>query len=131
MVLPKPYFEILLVILLVLILNLHDSIFTAFFYIGLPYFVEPDITEDADHVFPLLKPPRAAAISHSWLSCYVNYYASSSVGFKDFEAEDEIWRLMSCQRIFHRSCLDRWMGYNQKTCPLCRLSFTLLICKIL
>ncbi|TYG92365.1 hypothetical protein ES288_A11G024400v1 [Gossypium darwinii] len=114
MVLPKPYFEILLVILLVLILNLHDSIFTAFFYIGLPYFVEPDITEDADHVFQLVDPQN-----------------SSSVGFKDFEAEDEIWRLMSCQRIFHRSCLDRWMGYNQKTCPLCRLSFTLLICKIL
>ncbi|KAB2001838.1 hypothetical protein ERO13_D11G022432v2 [Gossypium hirsutum] len=114
MVLPKPYFEILPVILLVLILNLHDSIFTTFFYLGLPYFIESDITEDADHFSNLVDPPN-----------------SSAVGFKGFEAEDEIWRLMNCRHIFHRSCLDRWMGYNQKPCPLCRLSFIPLICKIL
>ncbi|KAL5747531.1 hypothetical protein ACOSQ2_024828 [Xanthoceras sorbifolium] len=38
----------------------------------------------------------------------------------EFEEQDEIRRLTNCRHIFHRSCLDRWMGYDQKTCPLCR-----------
>ncbi|KAJ1416125.1 Zinc finger, RING-type [Sesbania bispinosa] len=41
----------------------------------------------------------------------------------DFEAEDEIRRLTNCRHIFHRGCLDRWMGYDRRTCPLCRTPF--------
>ncbi|KAK0587782.1 hypothetical protein LWI29_028928 [Acer saccharum] len=41
----------------------------------------------------------------------------------EFEEQDEIRRLTNCRHIFHRSCLDRWMGYDQKTCPLCRTPF--------
>ncbi|EXB37315.1 RING-H2 zinc finger protein RHA1a [Morus notabilis] len=45
---------------------------------------------------------------------------SCAVCLYEFESEDEIRRLTNCCHIFHRSCLDRWMGYDQKTCPLCR-----------
>ncbi|KAI4315447.1 hypothetical protein L6164_028255 [Bauhinia variegata] len=38
----------------------------------------------------------------------------------EFQAHDEIRRLTNCPHIFHRSCLDRWMGYDHRTCPLCR-----------
>ncbi|XP_057810559.1 brassinosteroid-responsive RING protein 1-like [Salvia miltiorrhiza] len=41
----------------------------------------------------------------------------------EFHGEDEIRRLANCRHIFHRSCLDRWMDHDQKTCPLCRTQF--------
>ncbi|GMN31991.1 hypothetical protein TIFTF001_003490 [Ficus carica] len=49
---------------------------------------------------------------------------SCAVCLYEFESEDEIRRLTNCCHIFHRACLDRWiMGYDQKTCPLCRTPF--------
>ncbi|KAH6761049.1 brassinosteroid-responsive RING-H2 [Perilla frutescens var. hirtella] len=41
----------------------------------------------------------------------------------EFGGEDEIRRLTNCRHIFHRSCVDRWMDHDQKTCPLCRTQF--------
>ncbi|XP_051119459.1 brassinosteroid-responsive RING protein 1-like [Andrographis paniculata] len=41
----------------------------------------------------------------------------------EFVGDDEIRRLTNCRHIFHRSCLDRWMDHDQKTCPLCRTQF--------
>ncbi|CAA2977445.1 E3 ubiquitin- ligase RHA2B-like [Olea europaea subsp. europaea] len=32
---------------------------------------------------------------------------------------DEI-RELGCNHLFHRVCLDRWLGYGHMTCPLCR-----------
>ncbi|KAK4720437.1 hypothetical protein R3W88_010670 [Solanum pinnatisectum] len=29
-------------------------------------------------------------------------------------------RELKCEHLFHKVCLDRWMGYGRKTCPLCR-----------
>ncbi|GAB2296805.1 Homeobox protein B-H1 [Dionaea muscipula] len=48
---------------------------------------------------------------------------SCAVCLCDFEGEEEIRRLTNCRHIFHRSCLDRWMDHDQKTCPLCRTRF--------
>ncbi|KAG4972918.1 hypothetical protein AAZX31_11G022200 [Glycine max] len=48
---------------------------------------------------------------------------SCAVCLYEFEGEDEIRRLTNCRHIFHRGCLDRWMGYDQRTCPLCRTPF--------
>ncbi|XP_030530330.1 brassinosteroid-responsive RING protein 1 [Rhodamnia argentea] len=45
---------------------------------------------------------------------------SCAVCLYDFDGADEIRRLANCSHVFHRSCLDRWMGYDQMTCPLCR-----------
>ncbi|KAH6798649.1 hypothetical protein C2S51_035133 [Perilla frutescens var. frutescens] len=33
---------------------------------------------------------------------------------------DEI-RELRCDHVFHRVCLDRWLGYGHVTCPLCRI----------
>ncbi|KAK7306999.1 hypothetical protein VNO77_39675 [Canavalia gladiata] len=33
--------------------------------------------------------------------------------------EDEI-RVLRCHHVFHRACLDRWVGFKNATCPLCR-----------
>ncbi|KAG6399341.1 hypothetical protein SASPL_140817 [Salvia splendens] len=48
---------------------------------------------------------------------------SCAVCLYEFDGEDEIRRLVNCRHIFHRSCLDRWMDHDQKTCPLCRTQF--------
>ncbi|WMV22732.1 hypothetical protein MTR67_016117 [Solanum verrucosum] len=29
-------------------------------------------------------------------------------------------RELKCEHLFHKVCLDRWMGCGRKTCPLCR-----------
>ncbi|KAK2635923.1 hypothetical protein Ddye_030715 [Dipteronia dyeriana] len=36
------------------------------------------------------------------------------------EEEEEI-RELRCDHLFHRACLDRWVGYEHVTCPLCRV----------
>ncbi|CAI9768060.1 unnamed protein product [Fraxinus pennsylvanica] len=32
---------------------------------------------------------------------------------------DEV-RELRCHHLYHRVCLDRWVGYGHRTCPLCR-----------
>lgn len=34
--------------------------------------------------------------------------------------EGEEVRELRCDHLFHKVCLDRWMGCGRKTCPLCR-----------
>ncbi|CAI9101889.1 OLC1v1000043C1 [Oldenlandia corymbosa var. corymbosa] len=48
---------------------------------------------------------------------------SCPVCLYEFEGEEEIRWLNNCKHIFHRSCLDRWMDHDQRTCPLCRTPF--------
>ncbi|CDP08780.1 unnamed protein product [Coffea canephora] len=48
---------------------------------------------------------------------------SCAVCLSEFEGGEEIRWLKNCKHIFHRSCLDRWMDHDQKTCPLCRTPF--------
>ncbi|XP_047967653.1 brassinosteroid-responsive RING protein 1-like [Salvia hispanica] len=48
---------------------------------------------------------------------------SCAVCLYEFGGEDEIRQLANCRHIFHRSCVDRWMDHDQKTCPLCRTQF--------
>ncbi|KAG9143617.1 hypothetical protein Leryth_019203 [Lithospermum erythrorhizon] len=42
-----------------------------------------------------------------------------SVCLSEIEEGDEV-RELSCDHLFHRGCLDRWIGYGNMTCPLCR-----------
>uniref|UniRef100_A0A7N2MSJ7 RING-type domain-containing protein n=1 Tax=Quercus lobata TaxID=97700 RepID=A0A7N2MSJ7_QUELO len=37
----------------------------------------------------------------------------------EIEEGEEI-RQLTCDHLFHRVCLDRWLGYKRLTCPLCR-----------
>ncbi|CAK9141925.1 unnamed protein product [Ilex paraguariensis] len=48
---------------------------------------------------------------------------SCAVCLYEFDSGDEIRLLTNCRHIFHRSCVDRWMDHDQKTCPLCRTPF--------
>jgi len=41
----------------------------------------------------------------------------------EFSKEEEIRCMRNCKHIFHRSCVDRWINDNHKTCPLCRTPF--------
>ncbi|GLT34528.1 hypothetical protein SLA2020_090370 [Shorea laevis] len=36
--------------------------------------------------------------------------------------EGEEIRELRCEHVFHKVCLDRWVGCRQMTCPLCRCS---------
>ncbi|KAE8694619.1 Detected protein of unknown function [Hibiscus syriacus] len=143
---PVAYSELLLPRLLLHTLSLlsyiRKFISTLFLYIGLPDFLEPDIpwrdyaaeTHDGSNTttsFSSYYPPRipvSALLIRELLpvvkfSDLVDPPESCAVCLYDFEGEDEIRRLKNCRHIFHRSCLDRWMGYDQKTCPLCRTCF--------
>ncbi|KAL3731549.1 hypothetical protein ACJRO7_028434 [Eucalyptus globulus] len=35
-------------------------------------------------------------------------------------AGEEVRELKCCDHVFHRACLDQWLGYKNVTCPLCR-----------
>ncbi|CDP00531.1 unnamed protein product [Coffea canephora] len=37
-------------------------------------------------------------------------------------AESDEAKRLRCDHVFHKVCLDRWFGYGQVTCPLCRCS---------
>ncbi|KAL8533465.1 hypothetical protein ACS0TY_009743 [Phlomoides rotata] len=34
--------------------------------------------------------------------------------------EGDEMRELRCHHLFHKVCLDRWLGYGHGTCPLCR-----------
>jgi E3 ubiquitin-protein ligase RHA2 len=37
------------------------------------------------------------------------------------EDEDEI-RVLRCNHMYHKHCLDKWISFKNHTCPLCRES---------
>ncbi|CAA3015732.1 E3 ubiquitin- ligase RHA2B-like [Olea europaea subsp. europaea] len=43
-----------------------------------------------------------------------------SICLCNIDEEDEVRELINCKHVFHRVCLDRWVGYGHWTCPLCR-----------
>ncbi|XP_022862154.1 E3 ubiquitin-protein ligase RHA2B-like [Olea europaea var. sylvestris] len=58
------------------------------------------------------------------VTCYENNEESRdsvecAVCLCKIEEGDEI-RELRCDHLFHRVCLDRWLGYGHMTCPLCR-----------
>ncbi|KAK9276936.1 hypothetical protein L1049_006474 [Liquidambar formosana] len=103
-----------------------------FSLLGLGDFLEPDIVwpDDPTHV-PQFHSVSALLIREilpvvKFSECAVGEGdppESCAVCLYEFEGEDEIRRLTNCRHIFHRSCLDRWMDCDQKTCPLCRTPF--------
>ncbi|KAI5383616.1 brassinosteroid-responsive RING protein 1 [Lathyrus oleraceus] len=99
-----------------------------FTHLGLPDFIEPDIPwpenstriPEFESVSALLIREILPVVKFNEL---VDPPESCAVCLTEFEENDEIRRLANCRHIFHRGCLDRWMGYDQRTCPLCRTSF--------
>ncbi|KAJ4712034.1 E3 ubiquitin-protein ligase RHA1B-like [Melia azedarach] len=100
-----------------------------FSYLGLQEFVEPDIVWPDTPTSRIPAPLSVSALLIREILPVVKFSElvdppdSCAVCLYEFEDQDEIRRLANCRHIFHRSCLDRWMGYDQKTCPLCRTPF--------
>ncbi|XP_058086204.1 brassinosteroid-responsive RING protein 1-like [Magnolia sinica] len=113
------------------LLTLIRRLISAFFRrIGIVDFLDSDITwpDRSDHlpeyqsvsamlIREILPVVRFDELGHDEMpdSCAVCLY--------EFQASEEIRRLTNCRHIFHRSCLDRWLDHDQKTCPLCRTGF--------
>ncbi|CAI8613182.1 unnamed protein product [Vicia faba] len=38
-------------------------------------------------------------------------------------ADEEIRCITNYKHIFHKTCVDRWIDHDQKTCPLCKTHF--------
>ncbi|KAG2681084.1 hypothetical protein I3843_11G128600 [Carya illinoinensis] len=107
---------------------LRKFISTLFRYLGLGDFLEHDISwPDTPARIPEFHSVSAVLIREILpvvrFSELVDPPDSCAVCLYEFESEDEIRRLTNCRHIFHKGCLDRWMGYEQKTCPLCRTPF--------
>ncbi|XP_010068773.2 NEP1-interacting protein-like 2 [Eucalyptus grandis] len=46
--------------------------------------------------------------------------AECTVCLCEVRAGEEVRELKCCDHVFHRACLDQWLGYKNATCPLCR-----------
>ncbi|KAL0463667.1 UNVERIFIED_CONTAM: putative E3 ubiquitin-protein ligase XERICO [Sesamum latifolium] len=58
------------------------------------------------------------------VTCYRNVVESGesaecAVCLCKIDQDDEV-RELRCDHFFHRVCLDRWLGYGNMTCPMCR-----------
>lgn len=102
-----------------------------FGYLGLGFFVEPDLLRSDPPEFGSKRSSASALQTREGLpvvrfedlrrAADTNEVTDAcSVCLCEFQGWDEIRRLMNCRHIFHRDCLDRWMGMGQKSCPLCR-----------
>ncbi|KAF5450518.1 hypothetical protein F2P56_030859 [Juglans regia] len=49
------------------------------------------------------------------------------VCMNSIEANDGVRELCNCCHVFHKECLDVWIGQGQATCPLCRAKLFPLI----
>ncbi|GAB2212298.1 hypothetical protein Droror1_Dr00025651 [Drosera rotundifolia] len=135
--------EIIIPKLLFFVLSILGYIRTtllAFFQlIGLPDFLEPDINCQQYHIVSSsssslcsIQPDVSVSatliremlhvVKFSEMECERND-KSCAVCLYEFEGEEEIRQLPNCRHVFHRSCLDRWMDLDHKTCPLCRTHF--------
>lgn len=130
---PVGYSELLFPKLLLHILSLlgllRKLICSLLRFMGLHDFLEPDIAwaetqtrvpEEFESVSATLIREILPVVKFREL---VDPPETCAVCLSEFEENDEIRRLANCRHIFHRGCLDRWMGYDQRTCPLCRTAF--------
>ncbi|XP_061337281.1 brassinosteroid-responsive RING protein 1-like [Gastrolobium bilobum] len=126
---PTGYPEVVLPKLFMHLLSLlgfiRELITVLLCYLGLHDFLQPDIAwpdriSEFQSVSSLLIRDILPVVKFSDV---VDPPESCAVCLYEFETEDEIRRLTNCRHIFHRGCLDRWMGYHQRTCPLCRTPF--------
>lgn len=115
---------------------IRNFIFSLFHFLGLSDFLETDVSWSETHIHtyvPECSPVSAVLIREilpvfkfedlRFVSGDVDPPESCAVCLYEFEGGEEIRWLTNCKHIFHRSCLDRWMDHDQKTCPLCRTPF--------
>lgn len=124
----KILFPKLLLHLISIFAFIRKLIVTLFRYMGVHDFLEPDIAWPNDSTqIPEFESVSALLIREILpvvkFRELVDPPDKCVVCLNEFEENDEIRRLINCEHIFHRGCLDRWMEYDQITCPLCRTPF--------
>ncbi|CAA2986135.1 E3 ubiquitin-protein ligase RHA1B-like [Olea europaea var. sylvestris] len=131
---PVGYTDIFLPKLLVHLLTImgfiRKSICAVFSLLGLSDFLEPEMAYPTQ-MDTEPEPRSVSAVLIRELLPVVKFSDlvvsdqpdNCAVCLYEFNGDDEIRRLTNCRHIFHRSCLDRWMDHDQKTCPLCRTQF--------
>lgn len=137
---PVGYTEVFLPKILIHALSvlgfIRSVLFSIFSFLGLSDFLEPAegyYFQENPAQMPL-NPPISAILIRELLPVvkFSDLVAgaggeppeeSCAVCLYEFEGGEEIRWLKNCTHIFHRSCLDRWMDHDQKTCPLCRTPF--------
>ncbi|KAL6979560.1 Homeobox protein B-H1 [Sarracenia purpurea var. burkii] len=130
---PVGYTELLLPKILLHTLSvlgfIRKMISVLFRSMGLGDFLEPDITWAASPDSTAPEPYSVSAVLIRELLPVVKFLElvdppeNCAVCLYEFDGGDEIRRLTNCRHVFHRSCLDRWMDHDQRTCPLCRTQF--------
>ncbi|KAL6323141.1 hypothetical protein AAG906_027414 [Vitis piasezkii] len=96
---------------------IRKLIFSLFHFLGLSDFLETDVSWSETQAQVPEYPPVSAVLIREILP--VMKFGEAVCGGD----APYIRRLTNCKHIFHRSCLDRWMDHDQKTCPLCRTPF--------
>lgn len=131
---PVGYTDLLFPRLIVHVLTflglVRKLVFSLLSFVGLGEFLEPEMSypiRASESGTAELRSVSAALIRELLpvvkFSDLIDPPESCAVCLYEFDEEDEIRRLTNCRHIFHRSCLDRWMDHDQKTCPLCRTQF--------
>ncbi|KAK7407625.1 hypothetical protein VNO78_09582 [Psophocarpus tetragonolobus] len=60
---------------------------------------------------------------HYEFTCGSEEHVDCAVCLSKIGEGDEVIRVMRCEHVFHRGCLERWVGFKNATCPLCRRIF--------
>ncbi|KAK4422583.1 Brassinosteroid-responsive RING protein 1 [Sesamum alatum] len=123
----------LLVYLLTVLGFIRKFVYALFSSLGLGDFLEPGTASypvrndysgsEPRSVSAVLIRELLPVVKFSDLAEQVEPPENCAVCLYEFSGDDEIRRLTNCRHIFHRSCVDRWMDHDQKTCPLCRTQF--------
>lgn len=48
-----------------------------------------------------------------------------SICLQDFQAKEKVIRILACEHIFHRGCLQDWL-FRKQFCPLCKLDLSIV-----
>ncbi|KAJ1412029.1 Zinc finger, RING-type [Sesbania bispinosa] len=69
-----------------------------------------------DFLYHFMQSPSQPSVCH-----YVSTHedVDCAVCLSKMRDREEI-RVLRCHHVFHRDCLDTWVGFNKATCPLCR-----------
>ncbi|KAL6231100.1 hypothetical protein BDW75DRAFT_248118 [Aspergillus navahoensis] len=63
-----------------------------------------------------------APVEHETASSHGDAHRECAICMEDFDDDDSI-RALTCDHIFHASCLDPWFTKRQARCPLCKTCY--------
>ncbi|KAL2928586.1 RING-H2 finger protein ATL66 [Bienertia sinuspersici] len=122
------------IILLVTLLLLYARWYFRFRHIHHPHY--PHSSHQTPHNHPQACADTCQGLDPLAIKAMpIILHQQSSVGREDemecciclgaFEDGDKVKVLPKCDHRFHSECVDRWLS-TQSSCPLCRLSFTVI-----